>query len=43
MLFIISFFMLLCIGFSVRKNLDKNVYTPVDPYTEYIIFHSGEA
>ena len=34
MLFIISFFMLLCIGFEVRKKLDKNVYTPVDPCTE---------
>ena len=26
-------FMLLCIDFRVRKKLDKNVYTPVDPYT----------
>ena len=30
MLFIISF---LCIGFSVRKKFDKNVYTVVRPCT----------
>ena len=29
-----QFFMLLCMGFKERKKLDKNVYTPVDPYTE---------
>ena len=27
-------FMLLCIDFRVRKKLDKNVYTPVDPCRE---------
>ena len=34
MLFIISFFMLLCKGFRERKKLDKNVYTPIDLCTE---------
>ena len=34
MLFIVSFFMLLCTGLRVRKKLDKNVYTPVDPCTK---------
>ena len=36
-----QFFMLLCIGFRVRKKLDRNVYTLVDPCTEKFSLWEG--